>query len=136
VVAAGGDHNLAIKNGGVLAWGSNLYGQTTVPAGLSSGVTAVSAGFQHSLALKGGRVYAWGRNNFGQLNVPGEALSDVVGIDAGSNHNLAFKANGDIIAWGSNFVGESAAYTCGPVFAISAGDNDSFVIKEDPTAVC
>ena len=33
-----------LKNGGVLAWGNNAYGQTTVPAGLSSGVTAVSAG--------------------------------------------------------------------------------------------
>jgi alpha-tubulin suppressor-like RCC1 family protein len=135
-ISAGGDHNLVLKNGGVLAWGSNAYGQATVPAALSSGVTAISAGFNHSLALKDGRVYGWGQNNFHQIDVPEAALSDVAGIDAGYNHNLAFKTNGDIIAWGADFVTESEPTTCGPVFAVSAGDSDSFVLKENVNAPC
>jgi alpha-tubulin suppressor-like RCC1 family protein len=96
----------------------------------------VSAGFNHSLALKNGQVYAWGRDNFHQIEVPPEALSDVVGIDAGFNHNIAVKTDGSVVTWGSNFVGESYFPWCGPVYAISAGDNDSFALKEDPAAPC
>jgi len=35
-VAAGKDHSLALKrNGTVIAWGSNTYGECDIPAGLS-----------------------------------------------------------------------------------------------------
>lgn len=107
-----------------------------VEAGLTSGVTTVSAGFNHSLALKGGRVYAWGRDSLHQTEVPPEAQSGVVGVDAGFNHNVAYKADGTVVSWGSNVVGESTFIWCGPVFGVSAGDNDSFALKEDPAAAC
>jgi hypothetical protein len=40
----------ANPGGAVVAWGYNISGQATVPAGLS-GVTAVAAGGWHSLAV-------------------------------------------------------------------------------------
>ena len=43
---------LAAIPGTVVAWGNNLYGQTTVPAGLS-GVMAIAAGSYHTVALTG-----------------------------------------------------------------------------------
>src|SRR5208283_673873 len=68
MIAAGGSHNLALKNDGtVVGWGYNGYGQTMVPAGLSN-VVIISAGVYHSLALKhDGTVVAWGA---GQTNGP------------------------------------------------------------------
>jgi hypothetical protein len=39
-----------VTPGTVVAWGDDSYGQTNVPAGLSS-VVAIAAGTYHSLAL-------------------------------------------------------------------------------------
>jgi hypothetical protein len=39
------------QGGTLVAWGYNVFGQTTVPAGLS-GVTAIAAGEDHTVALK------------------------------------------------------------------------------------
>src|SRR5207249_4561423 len=49
-IAAGGDHSLALKSdGSVVAWGSNTYGESTVPD--LGPVIAISAGFNDSAAL-------------------------------------------------------------------------------------
>ncbi len=88
-ISAGGSHSLALKDGNVLAWGDNTYGQlgngwsgadefSSVPlevlsAGEGSdslsGISQVSAGGYHSLALleADGSVLAWGNNSYGQL---------------------------------------------------------------------
>ena len=83
-VAASVHSSLALKRDGrVLAWGNNLYGQlgdgtlvdrlrpvavldtTTLPL---TGVEAIAAGSYYSLALTAtGRVLSWGLNNNGQL---------------------------------------------------------------------
>ena len=61
-IASGRGFDIAIKNDGtVIAAGSNSYGQTDVPDGLSD-VVAVACGNYHSIALKSdGTVVAWGR---------------------------------------------------------------------------
>jgi len=81
-IAAGAYHSVVLKSDGtVFAWGNNNWGQTNVPAGLSS-VVAIAAGGYHSLALKAdGTVVAWGFNGWGQTNVPA-GLSNVVAIAA------------------------------------------------------
>jgi alpha-tubulin suppressor-like RCC1 family protein len=82
---------MAIKNGGVYAWGANSHGQlgngttanlaTPFPVtNLSSGVAAIAAGgsdigingpdgtyYSHNLAIQNGAVYAWGDNRYGDL---------------------------------------------------------------------
>ena len=82
-IAAGGNHNLALKaDGSVAAWGDNTEGQLGIgnlstgsltPEGVSglgsgAGIIAIAAGFEHSLALKSdGSVLAWGFNQNGEL---------------------------------------------------------------------
>ncbi len=85
------EFRLAQAAGGpVVAWGSNLNAQTTVPAGLED-VVQISCGGYHSLVLrKDGKVVAWGDNDNGQTTVPA-GLEGVVQIAAGSDHSLALK---------------------------------------------
>jgi alpha-tubulin suppressor-like RCC1 family protein len=116
-ISAGADFNLALlKNGTVMEWGTNLYGELGISTGpedcggepyssvpvevpkLPHEVVAISAGGEHSLALlKDGTVMAWGKNDSGQLDngsVTNEAakvsgLSGVTAISAGYERSLA-----------------------------------------------
>lgn len=123
------------SNGTVGVWGSSLYGETSVPGGLSD-VSAIAAGQYHYLALKSnGTVVAWGDNNWGQCNVPGD-LSQVVAISAGLDHSLALTQNGTVRAWGNNASGECnvpAGLT--GVSAVVAGYDASLALKTDGTVV-
>ena len=100
-VAASQVHSLALKsNGEVVAWGSNIDGQTDVPASAMSSVIAIAAGGDHSMALKSdGTVVAWGSNASNQLDIPA-GLNNVIAIAAGDFHSLALKSNGEVVAWG------------------------------------
>jgi hypothetical protein len=106
-IAEGSGFSMALKaDHTVTAWGSNNYGQTNVPPGLSN-VIAIAAGYYHGLALRSdGTVTAWGLNNYGQTNVP-PGLSNVVAIAAGTYHSLALLANGTVAAWGYNLYGQT-----------------------------
>jgi hypothetical protein len=88
-LAGSGAHLLAVKRDGtIVAWGDNSYGQCHVPAGLSDVVT-VAAGSHQSLALrKDGTVMAWGGNLHGEGLVP-VGLSNVIAIAAGGYCGLA-----------------------------------------------
>jgi hypothetical protein len=79
-ISAGYDHVVALKsNGTLVAWGSNEFGQTNIPAGIGS-VAAISAGFCYSVALtSNGTVVAWGLRS----DVPA-GLGQVTAIAAGS----------------------------------------------------
>jgi len=59
-VAAGGAHQLALRDDGtVFAWGNNASGQTNVPSGATN-VIAIAAGDNHCLALRAdGMVIGW-----------------------------------------------------------------------------
>lgn len=81
VVAAGGQHTLAIKQDQTLwAWGYNAYGQlgdgtqtdspSPIPIGTSKRWLAVAAGRYHSMAIDtDGKLWVWGRNTEGQLGL-------------------------------------------------------------------
>ena len=69
------------------------FGQCTVPAAATSGVTAIAAGDAHSLALKqGGTVLAWGcrgSTDDGQCSVPASAGRWATAISASEAQSLA-----------------------------------------------
>lgn len=138
-IAAGRDHNLALKNDGtVVAWGDNAYGRATVPVEAQSAVVAVAASIYHSVALKNnGKVVAWGYNDYGQTSVPGGAQSGVTAISAGYGHTVALKNDGSVVAWGLNDYGQSTVPgdAQSGVTAISAGHLQTVALKNDGTVV-
>jgi hypothetical protein len=133
-IAAGGVHNLALRSDGtVVAWGSNLIGESNVPTGLN-GVVAIAAGDVRSLALKNdGTVVAWGLG--GQTSVPA-GLTGVTAIAAGVVHFLALKEDGTVVAWGSNSHGQTDVPAgLSGVTAVAGGISHSLALKEDGTVV-
>lgn len=110
-------HSVALrKDGRVVCWGDNSFGQLDTPNAYEgdgdeswsgeneiNNIKDISAGYFHTLALdENGRVYAWGENTYGQCNVPAEALENVIAISAGQTHSMAIKADGSLIIWGGN----------------------------------
>lgn len=88
-IAAGGDHNLALKDDGtVWAWGSDYYGQLgngDVTSGSQANAVQVSlnapallaAGEEHSMAMMSdGTLFTWGNNQEGQLGYAGENVGN------------------------------------------------------------
>ena len=142
-IAAGEQHAVALKNDRtVVAWGSNLYGQTNVPTvNLSEGVVAIAAGANHTLALTSyGYVIAWGDNSSGQsYPVPDGAFIPLLGtyegpravaIAAGKNHSLALRSDGTVLAWGDNSFGQlNVPAGLNNVRAIAAGANHSVALQ-------
>ena len=121
--------------GMVVAWGDNLYGQSSVLAGLDN-VSAIAGGAYHSLALKSdGTVAAWGRDNFGQATVPA-GLNGVTAIAAGGFHSLALRSDGTVTAWGRDDFGQATIPAgLNGVTAIAAGGFHSLALKSDGTVV-
>jgi hypothetical protein len=118
----------------VVAWGSNSFGQITVPPNLTN-VVMVAAGVNHSLALKAdGTVVGWGDNQFGQSTVP-SGLSEVVSIAAGQYHSLALQSNGKVIAWGTNDQRTMVPAAASGVVFIAASWSASYVIRSDGTGI-
>ena len=156
-IAAGVYHSLALKNNGsVVAWGWNIYGQTTGtptlvdplsatadPVTLDgdslSGVTAITAGYVHSVALINGRAIAWGdtgpHTDGVTTNVPVAARSGVWAIAAGPLHTLALKNDGSVVAWGYAFDQTTVPAGLNQVTAIAAGSRHNLALRRDGSVV-
>jgi hypothetical protein len=106
-----------------------VFGQTTIPSGLS-GVVAVAAGSSHTVALLGdGTVRAWGQSGSVTTTIP-SGLSGVLAIAAGSNHTVALLGNGRVRAWGQSVFGQTTIPSgLSGVVAIAAGSNQTFALK-------
>jgi alpha-tubulin suppressor-like RCC1 family protein len=157
-IAAGGAHNLAVGEGGVLhSWGYNNFGQlgmgdhgdgskrlvpTEVPG--VNGVVAVAAGAGCSFALsRDGTVMACGRNSSGQLGLGDTDPSDtftvvaglrgVVDIDAGGSHTIAATAEGGLYTWGEGWAighgGDDTTQRLVPTEVTGGGIDDAMVVQ-------
>ena len=61
-------------------------------------------------------------------------LNDAVEISAGSEHSLALRSNGTVVAWGSNYYGQTNVPSgLSNVVAISAGGGNSMALRADGT---
>ena len=117
-------------SGTVLAWGSNNYGQCTIPDDAQFGVSAIAGGRAHTVALKGGAVLAWGYNGDGQCTIPANANSGVSAIASGGLHTIALKG-GAVLAWGYNEYGQCTIPTAAQsgVTAIAGGGFHTIALK-------
>lgn len=115
----------------VAAWGTNTYGQCTVPASLSN-VVSVAAGVSHSLALRSdGTLAAWGTNTYGQCTVPVSATK-IVSAASGGYHNLALRADGTVVAWGQNTYGQcTTPVSASNAIAFAAGMYHSAILRSN-----
>ena len=123
-ITSGFAHACTLAAHKVQCWGSNQYGQATVPsldlpvqinAGGIHSCTVVNAspslnapiqvasGFFHTCALTADGVKCWGDNDFGQTDVPN--LIRPTQIAAGGTHTCAITAEG-VKCWGDNSKGQ------------------------------
>jgi len=74
--------------------------------------------------------------NYGQTNIPASAIN-VVAIAVGASHCLAIKANGTVVGWGNNFVGEIniPASANNVIAAVAAGDEHSLALRIDGVVI-
>ena len=170
-VAAGYEHSLALlDNGTVYAWGKDNEGQLgngaplldqalKVQTQISGGVIAIAANSNYSLALtSGGQIISWGSDAFGQLGNGGTninnpstgtvtgAQNNNVAIVAGTHHALALQADGTVLTWGDNSIGQLGVGATTPqqtapvqitslqnIIALSAGYEHALALKSDGT---
>jgi hypothetical protein len=139
-VSAGYYHACALVSGGTVAcWGRNDFGQSSVPAGITS-VIQIDAGAYHTCALiSGGTVTCWGRNSHGQ-STPPAGLTGVTQVSAGLFHTCALTAGGAVTCWGDNsFYGQlavPAALTGVTQTQIAAGETHTCAVAAGGTVAC
>ncbi|RLS87020.1 MAG: hypothetical protein DWI10_10385, partial [Planctomycetota bacterium] len=142
--AGGASHTIALKPNvaagfaPVICWGSNTFGQCTVPPILTGAtIGQIAAGGRHSLALTGeGNVVCWGDNAAGQCVVP-SSLGIVAAIAGGDAHTMALLGDASVRCWGSNAFGQSAVpATVVGVVQIAAGARHSAALKSNGTVSC
>ncbi len=128
--------------GQVVAWGNNIFGQSSVPVGLRGrNVVAIDGALESSLALTSdGELVTFGRGPNGGDPTPPASLrgKDVTAISTGAYHAMALKTDGTVTAWGDDRFGQASvpsSLTGVTVTAIAAGGNHSLVLTSDGKVV-
>jgi len=138
-ITAVGQHTCGLKNdGSATCWGSNSYGESTVPSGT---FTQISAGENHTCGLKSdGSAICWGagktntRNSpeYGQSIVPSGTFTQ---LSAGYDHSCGLKSDGSATCWGNNSWGQTTVPS-GTFTQLSAGGYHTCGLKSDGSAIC
>ena len=85
-------------------------------------------------------VEGWGSNDFAQQDLPEEVSAsdspEIIAISAGLDHNIALTADGTVVGWGRDDLGQiDVPGDLTDVKAIAAGHNHSLAVKNDGTVV-
>ena len=68
--------------------------------------------------------------------IDGQILSNIVAVSAGARHSLVLKADGRVVAWGDNSVGQTnIPAVVSNIVTIAAGDDYSYALERDGTLV-
>lgn len=124
-------HTIVLKQDtGVRTYGSNQYGQTSIPDSARAGVVAVAAGDEITAVLKsGGEVVTWGGSY--PMTVPASAKSGVVAIAAARDSTLALKEDGSLLSWNVRELSTPTILAQGRVIRIAAGGHTMMALKAD-----
>ena len=126
-IALGAHHALAVTtNGNVVGWGTNLYGELTIPN--MSDIVQVAVGLNHSVALKSnGSVQMWGKQT--SLTAPADGrTTGITQIAAGDNHTVLLGNDGRVFVYGSS---SQPSFTGKNIVAIAAGSDSSLALGDD-----
>ena len=129
---SGGDHfTCGLRtNSTVTCWGSNTHGQTVVPDGE---FTAVTAGSVHACGLRAdGTVECWGGNDRGQANPPEGRYTAVA---AGGDHTCGMGTDGTVTCWGWNYHRQTNPPD-GQFITVTAGRTHNCAMRTDGTVTC
>lgn len=132
-VAAGTYHSLALRRDGtVMGWGDNGYGECTIPASVTD-IVAVAAGRTYSVSLgANGKALTWGGIPGSSITVPSNA-TNLVAVSAQYDQILGLRGDGAVIPWGSRSRVLPADATNG--LAVDVGYAASAVLRADGTVV-
>lgn len=99
-VSIGYDHGCGIKKDGtIVCWGDNTYGQTSSTPGEK--FIQVKCGKYFTAGIKeDGSISCWGRDNY--LQVSSVPSGKFIKIDAGADHAVGIKFDGTVVSWGRN----------------------------------
>jgi hypothetical protein len=130
MVSAAYYHTCALDDTGVVCWGRDNYGQSTVPELINP--TQVSSGRYHTCALDDTRVVCWGYDFYGQSTVP--ELTNPTQVSGGDSNTCALDDTG-VVCWGKNSSGQSTVPELTNPTQVSAGDNHTCAL-DDTGVVC
>ena len=144
-VDGGVNHTIGLKlDGTVFCFGGNVYGQSTVPVGLSN-VIKVQASELSSFALKAdGTLAGWG-DNTNNLITGATTQTGIEDICTGKNHIVMRRSNSapgvkKIRCFGNNTFGQcnvpAGIEEATDIVQLSAGDYHTCVVRADGTVVC
>lgn len=123
-ISAGGSHYAILKDDGtVLAFGSNTYGQTDVPAGLGS-VTSIKAGDVNTMAIINGRL------DFGNRAIGSISPTKTVVIKNSGNEPLHITG----VTINNGNAPDFPVDTTGMLTTVPIGGQTTFSVSFSPTA--
>jgi alpha-tubulin suppressor-like RCC1 family protein len=139
VIAAGNNFSMAVKNGGLYAWGFGYSLAPVAVSGLESGVTAITP----NMAVQNGGLYFVSSSPGAPVPIPGLG-SGVTAVAQGRYHSMAVR-NGGVYAWGLNSAGQLGDGTTTEhdtpeqidpadlrdIIAVAAGYSSSYALSSD-----
>lgn len=119
-----------VQAGPIVAWGgSDIYGETNVPVGDFS---AITASIFHGIGLRAdGVLVPWGFGNYGETNVPPGTFT---AVSTNNDHSLGLRSDGTVAGWGLSNVGQTTS-PGGQFVAIAAGDSFSIGLRSNGALV-